>query len=254
MYRHSLLWHFLWLASPVVQGIIVWLMIRRRLYREFPMFLLYTAFQVLFSPALFVLDHLSGVAIQQYWYANWAGNIVNVLLRFAIIYEIFHHIFRSYVALQSLGAFLIRWAVVLLLLAAVLVTIYAPANADDYRILAGLKILNRTVSLVQCGLMLFLFFFSSYFGLSWRSHLFGIGFGLGILASVQLAISTFGVQAGRIEASGIVDLVWFGAYDCCVLLWLSYLLAPEPARRPITGVPAHNLESWNLELQRLLQR
>jgi hypothetical protein len=254
MYRHSLLWHCLWLASPALQAIIVWLMIRRRLYREFPMFFLYTAFQVLLSPTLFVLDHLNAVTIEQYWYANWAGDSVNVMLRFAIIYEIFKNLFRSYSTLQNLGALLMRWTVVLLLLVAVLVSIYAPATADDHKILVGLKMLNRTVGLVQCGLVLFLFLFSSYFGLSWRSHLFGIGLGLGIFASAQLAVSTFIVQAGRNEMMGIVDIVWFGAYDSCVLIWLFYMLAPEPARRPVMGVPAHNLETWNLELQRLLQR
>ena len=218
------------------------------------MFIVYTGFQVLLTPAMFALDHVNGISGEQYWYADSVGEIINVLLRFAIIHEIFHHLLRPYVALQDFGTRLIRWAVVLLLLVAVLVTIYAPPNADGPRLIVGLQLLNRTVSLVQCGLMLFLFLFSSYFGLSWRSHLFGIGLGLGVFASLQLALYAFLAHVALLQAKGLVELIWFGAYDSCVLIWLFYFLAPEPARRPVTGVPAHNLESWNLELQRLLQR
>jgi len=43
------------------------------------------------------------------------------------------------------------------------------------------------VSVVQCGLILFLFVFAAHFRLSWRRPVFGITLGFGIAASVHLA-------------------------------------------------------------------
>jgi hypothetical protein len=43
-------------------------------------------------------------------------------------------------------------------------------------------------------------------------------------------------------------------YHLCVLLWLGYLFVPEPAVQHIEVLPSSDLESWNDELERLLQR
>jgi len=67
MYPHSFLWHYLWIAPHALQIIIAIIMIRRKLLREFPMFLTYTIFQVVLEGTLFVLDHIPAVTGYQYW-------------------------------------------------------------------------------------------------------------------------------------------------------------------------------------------
>jgi len=89
------------------------------------------------------------------------------------------------------------------------------------RVVVGLKLLDRTVSLVQCGLVLILFVFSTYFGLSWRNYAFGSGLGLGIFASVQLGLVTLMAHVGMLESVALFDIVGFVAYDSCVLIWRS---------------------------------
>jgi hypothetical protein len=42
-----------------------------------------------------------------------------------------------------------------------------------------------------------------------------------------------------------------GGFHFAVLVWLFYLLAPEPGLNRVIGIPDHNLELWNKELQRL---
>ena len=45
------------------------------------------------------------------------------------------------------------------------------------------------------------------------------------------------------------------AYNLSVLIWFYYLLVPQRSViTPVVPVPAHNLELWNQELERLLQR
>ncbi len=251
MYPHSFLWHYLWLAPHALQVFIVLTMVRRKLVHEFPVFLTYTAFQVIQGGTLFALDHMPSVSALQYWETYWVGLVVTIVLRFALIHEIFSHVFREYPALQELVPLLFRWAAALLLLVAVAVFAYARA-ADGYRFLVGVHVVNRAVSLIQAGLLVFVFLFSSYFKLSWRSYVYGIALGLGIFASVDLATSAIRASVGPALGNDQFDLITMITYHCCVLVWLVYLLAPESSRRAVKGLPDDNLERWNSELERLL--
>jgi len=147
------------------------IMIRRRLVREFPVFLTYTLFQIVMGGTLFMLDHISAVSADQYVNAQWVDTIGSIVLRFALIYEIFNRIFDPYPALAELGRILFRWGVVVLLLVAVAVAARAPN--DSTPLLSGIHVANCAVSLMQSGLLVFLFLFSSYFGLSWQNYVYG---------------------------------------------------------------------------------
>src|ERR1700760_2624017 len=98
MHPHSFLWHYLWLAPHAFQVVIFVVMIRRRLYREFPVFFAYLLYEAIQGFVLFVLDHLSSVTASQYWTVNWIGSFGSIALRFGLIWEIFSHVFRPYPA------------------------------------------------------------------------------------------------------------------------------------------------------------
>jgi len=254
MYPHSLLWHYLWLAPLALQVVIVTTMIRRKLCQEFPMFLVYTIFQVVLNATLFVLDHAPSVTAYQYRYAEWVDEVGSIVLRFAVIQEVFSVVFRSYPALKELGTLVFRWTIAVLVLVAVAVAAYG-AGGYGPGLLSGLALLDRAVAIVQCGLLLFLFLFSSYFGLSWRHYVFGIALGLGVFSSMQLATAAVQAEMGLlVPGSEVLDFIVMGTYHCSVLIWLFYLLVPERARGTARRVPSHNLEEWNNALQRLLQQ
>lgn len=248
---HSTTWHFLWLAPVVLQLFIAVVMIRRKLHREFPAFFAYTVFNPILSAVLFWLDHAEWVTAYQYRYTEWIGDVGTIVLRFAVIQEIFSVVFHSYPVLRQLGMRLFRWSAVLLLLVAAVVSAYGNSS-EIPGIVRGLAVLDRAVAIVQCGLLACLFLFSSYFGLSWRNFVFGIALSLGIFSSVQLATSA--LRAGFGAGEGLFDLVVMGTYNLCALIWTVYVLVPERERTRIVSMPEHDLSSWNYELQRLLQR
>ena len=254
MYRHSLLWHLSWLFSPFVQTLLVALMMRRKLNKEFPFFFAFSIASALLDCTLFGLDHLGSVSGELYWHVSWFGQSLVFLLRFGIIGETIAHLLRPYPALRHLGIAVFRWAMVVLILVAVAVARFVPAVDGTPPLLAGLLVLMRTVNLVQCGLIVVLFVFSSYFGLSWRSRVFGIALGLGIIASVNLALTAIGTQIGATEKGYIHDFVVFFTYDTSLLIWLAYFLLPEPAPRAVNNVPANNLQIWNQEIEKFLLR
>ena len=114
--------------------------------------------------------------------------------------------------------------------------------------------LDRTVSILQGGLLIVLFLFSKYFALSWRTHGFGIALGLGIFACVELATSAVWLQLGTMESHRIlINVMGQAVYLGCVFIWLFYLARPEtvPAA-DAKALPPQDLEIWNRELERLL--
>jgi hypothetical protein len=253
MYPHSLLWHYLWIAPPALQLVVAIIIVHRKLHKEFPAFLLYITFEIVFNSVLFVLDHDPSITWYQYRWAESGGDGLSIVLRFAVIQEIFSIVFRSYPSLNHLGTVMFRWVAIVLVAVAVAVAFHTPGGDYAPHIVAGLMVLDRAIAIVQCGLLLFLFLFSSYFGLSWRSYVFGIAAGLGIFSAVQLAIVSIRTQV-LVESRLFLDFLPMITYHCCVLIWLFYLLVPEPVPRAAPLVPTHDLESWNRELQRLLQR
>lgn len=250
MYPHSFLWHYLWVAPHALQIVIAIVMVRRGLWREFPVFFAYTVFQIVEGGTLFVLDHSAAVSADQYWCAHWVCLAIDVALRFAIIFEIFTSVFQKYPGLKQLTHVVFRRATIVLLFVAILVAARAPDDGT-FPILSRVHLLDLGVGVMQSGLLMLLIGFASYFGLSWRSPAYGIAFGLGILASVRLAIEAVRVWTGPV-AGYAFDFVTMATYHCCVVIWLVYLLAPETVRRPLQELPDNNLEQWNAELQRLL--
>jgi hypothetical protein len=129
--------------------------------------------------------------------------------------------------------------------------VYSP-GAGFQRMDIGLVFIGRTVSLIQIGLLVILFVFSSYLGITWRHLVFGIALGLGLFSTVDLAAAALRVQSVSNWMNYFLDFVTMVTYHVCVVVWLCYILAKEVERPPVQHVPENNLEQWNAELERLL--
>lgn len=145
----------------------------------------------------------------------------------------------------------LRWTRAALALIGILCAIYAPGD-EGAKVIGGLAVINRGVAIVQCGLLLFLMCFSRLLGLSWRGFAFGIAFGIGVVASVDIATYAIRAQAGGEELARAINLLTTGSYLICSLIWLGYILAPERTRSVATNVSGEEMDSWNRELRRWL--
>jgi hypothetical protein len=123
---------------------------------------------------------------------------------------------------------------------------YSSGTAPD-NFLVGVRVLERSVTMIQAGLLLFLFLFSRMFGLSLRSYTFGIAFGFAIFASTEIASWTLGLAALTEHSRSILDLLPTGSYHVSVLVWLGYLLAAE---KPVgaASYPVPEMDQWSGEL------
>jgi hypothetical protein len=242
----------LWFGPRVVQIIILFLLIKRGLYREVPIFTAYTAFSlckfiVLVVLNYYVIDH----AAYFRWYSLGLG--ISTALRIGIICEIFTHVFAAHAALRNIQTPLFRWTAVSFLIVAFVFAAYTNPSTTDPTWF-NVHLLERSANIVLAGLILVLFLFSQYLRLSWSRLVFGIALGLGVLCSLELAFAAIRSQIGT-SAHAALDLVDMGTYQCCVLIWLAYVLLPErsPAHVP-ADVPENDLELWNNEIRNLLRQ
>jgi len=252
---HSLLWHYLWVAPNLLLLVLALILWTQKLHKQFPVFLTFAVLIAIEQLALYVTDILPWVAPGTWWRIFWAGLLLEALVKFALIGEIFGLVFGRYPSLAKLGKLLIRGVGVVLVLVATVAAAYTPKD-NVYWILSGAHVLEQTIYLIECGLILFLFGFAAHFNLRWSRSSFGIALGLGISACVHLA--TWALAAnGNFSARyrHFLDFPNMFAYHVCVLIWFYYLLVPQKSvTTPAVFLPEHNLELWNRELERLLQQ
>ncbi len=252
---HSLLWYYLWVAPNFFLLVLSALIWRRKLYKQFPVFLVYAVVVAVEQLTLCVADLLPSVSPTSWWYLFWAGLLAEAVVKFALIGEIFSAVAGSYPSLAKLGKSLITGVGVVLVLLATLAAAYTPKD-NIYWIVSGAHLLEQTTYLIECGLILFLFLFAAYFKLHWSRSSFGIALGLGASACVHLA--TWALMAnGNFSAQYrvLLDLLNLATYHVCVLIWFYYLLVPQKSvTTSVVPPPEHNLAVWNRELERLLHQ
>src|SRR4051812_42314543 len=182
--------YILWLAAPIMQLGILLTMDRKKLRVDFPFFFNYTIFQIVTVVVLFSIHQFATRASYTYFYAYWTTTAISIGLGFAVIYEVFAYSLRPYAGLRDLGTVLFRWAALLLVLISGIAAAASASGSDIHRITMGIASVERSVRLMQCGLLVFVLLSSSYLGLSLKNFASGIGFGFGIFAASDLIIAS----------------------------------------------------------------
>jgi hypothetical protein len=253
---HSPLWYYLWVAPNILLLIIAVLIWRRKVYNQFPVFLVFAIGIAIEQLTLCAADVLPWVSPTTWWYMFWAGLLLEALLKFCLIGELFGAVFSQYTSLAKLGKLLISGVGVVLVLLATLAAAHTPKD-NIYWIVSGAHILQQTIYMIQCGVVLFLFLFAAYFRLHWNRSSFGIGLGLGLSACVHLAtwaLMANGNFSPRYRVS--LDFLNMATDHVCALIWGYYLLIlPQRSSKPGSSPPLeYHLEVWNKELERLLHQ
>jgi hypothetical protein len=230
----------LWSAQPVLQSGVAAVLWRRKLYRQFPVFCWFLLAQVANFGVLFPL-WLTGNRGMYFW-PFWVGEVVNAVLGFKVIQEIFLDVFRPYRTLKDLGTLVFKWAGVVMLLVAVVV---AFSNSFyENPLVHALTTLQRSIRIAQLGMILFLLLFSRFLGVSRKQLSFGIALGFGLFAGVDLLL--LALHSGGLVTHDNFNLINMLTYDVAIVIWLSYTLSRQAARDPA----ANRLQTqrWENEL------
>jgi hypothetical protein len=217
----------LWSAQPVLQLVLAVIMYLRKMHRSFPMFFTYTVAQIAFFLIVFPLEKIGPYSL--YFYTYWATMFISVVLGFRVIHEVFLDVFRPYHTLRDLGTVLFRWAGLVMLMVAAVVAASTAGGAED-PLANGILILQRSMRVVQVGLVLFLLVFSRYLGTNWKQKSFGVALGFGGYAGVELSLVAMNWWQSNVHHQSLSAFVNIVAYDLAILVWTGYMLAPAAER------------------------
>jgi len=246
-------WHgqsvslYLWCAQPILQSVVAAIFWRRKLNKRFPVFFFFLLAQVAIFSIIFPL-WFAGYSPKIYFISFWLGDAISAFLGFKVIHEIFLDVFRPYHTLKDLGTLLFRWAGVVLLLVSVVV---AFSNSFDHSpLIHAVTTLQRSVRIVQLGLILFLLLFSRYLGVSRKQVSFGISLGFGLFAGVDLMM--YALRSGGFVGQSQLNLTNMVTYIVAIFIWLGYSLSRQAVRLEPNHLQTQRWEQSLADLQRPL--
>ena len=239
---HSVVF-YLWWAQPILQSAVLAILWRRNLHKTFPVFFVFLLAQVVNFAVIYPL-WLFGYP-KMYFVLFWLGEAVNAVVGFKVIHEIFLDVFRPYHTLKDLGTLLFRWAGVVMLLVSVVV---AFSNSfDQSPLIHAVTTLERSVRIVQLGLILFLVLFSRFLGVSRKQISFGISLGFGLFAGMDLMM--YALNSGGFVKQGTFNLINMSAYNLAILVWLGYSLSRKAVRGAANPLQTQRWEQSLADLQ-----
>ncbi len=215
----------LWIMHPLLQMGIAAFMVRRGLLKQFKFFFAYILTQIVGFAILFPAFVWRSYAAVFYLY--WASNAISVTCGFLVIHEVFVDMFKFFHTLRDLGSVLFKWAGLVMLLVAAVVSVSANSPHMSPWIQAIITS-QRCVRIIQVGMVMFLLFFAQYVGVSRKQHSFGIALGFGTFAVIELILICSWV--GNHLGDPWMSIINMTAYNASLTLWLTYVAVKRPIR------------------------
>jgi hypothetical protein len=228
----------LWIVSIIGAALLVSYIWKKKLHREFPIFFSFLVAETAFDLLNFVLNVLLSNVLhrqlyrQAYYYSYWTGIAVTTCLGFFVLQEIFRNIFRPYESLRTFSSTLFRWSTLVLMMVGVIMALSSgPSRTLHGAVTNYIYTIDRSVQLMQCGLVLFMYLFARQLGLTEGHRVFGITIGFGLRAAVQLLTVTLYSRYSTSAMATVVDHVSMSIYLIALVIWAVYMYRPEPERR-----------------------
>jgi hypothetical protein len=178
-----------------------------------------------------------------YFYFYWSSFAIESILMLAVICSMYRLAMAPLKGLQNLGMLIFSWVAGISVLLALGLSA-APHVTTTHYILNFVSQMQRTQSILILCLLLFVCFAIRPMGLSYRSRIFGVSLGLGIMATNNLIQSSW-VAHTSTGLYGFMTTV--NDVVCCLnlLTWTLYFAFPEPKRRIITLPTTSPFLRWN---------
>ncbi|HLJ30344.1 MAG TPA: hypothetical protein VKY85_26805 [Candidatus Angelobacter sp.] len=214
------------LIAPVILVILIFIFVRRGLYREFPFFFVYILYSPLATARAFI--HRPMLHFVCYWITEAIYGILALL--------VMREVFRRLFALPSASFRWFRWLLSLTVLALLIVTLwetfYHPLRHGRIpRWVSGIYWFDVGVHALEGTILLLVLALTTVFPVAWRQYEFSILTGFGISASVTMVADLLRFQFG----SNYETFFRYGppiAYIAATLIWLQAFFRPPKTTRP----------------------
>jgi hypothetical protein len=177
-----------------------------------------------------------------YFYFYWSAFAIESILMLAVICSMYRLAMAPLKGLQNLGMLIFSWVAGISVLLALGLSA-APHVTTTHYILNFVYQMQRTQSILILCLLVFVCFAIRPMGLSYRSRIFGVSLGLGMMATTSLIQSAWIGHTKWMYGSmtAINDMM----YCLTLAVWAVYFALPEPKRRIITLPTTSPFLRWN---------
>jgi hypothetical protein len=238
-------------AEPILLAVALIALLRSREQKRFPALFAYVALRLGSSVVLHFLLQIhrfvsidNATAYGLYFYTYWASYVAGAVVVFLVIQELFQFSMDPFPGLKWLGTISFRWVACISFVAA-MAAMLTPGGKGDRFLLGLVAQAMRCESIFILSLLLFLLIAAGKLGLSYRSRVFGISFGFGIMAASDLIFSAAFLHFGHNMMSSTLSVVTTCTSLLTLVVWSAYFLQREPARQAAVLDPSSHLERWN---------
>ncbi|MDW5264867.1 MULTISPECIES: hypothetical protein [Acidobacteriaceae] len=183
------------------------------------------------------------LAYRLYFYVYWGSYALEAVLSLLVVYSIFKLSMAPLKGLQTLGMLIFRWVAAISVAVSIGIAI-APHHSGLDFVIALVTQIQQTSSILTLCLLLFVCFAIRPMGLSYRSRIFGISLGLGILATTDLVRAAW-LSHFSTNMYSSVNMISELAMCAALCIWAVYFAFPEPKRRLIVLPTTSPFLRWN---------
>src|SRR3984885_14031993 len=202
----------LYAAEPILMVVAMIALLRSREQRRFPALFAYVSLRLGSTVLLHLLLQVRRVvaidaatAYAWYFYTYWATYVAGAVVVFLVIQEMFQSSMDPSPGLKWLGTISFRWVACISFVAASAALLTPGGNGNRF-VLAIVAQAMRCESIFILSLLLFLMVAAGKLGLSYRSRVFGISFGFGIMAASDLVVSAAFLHHGQSIVTSTISL------------------------------------------------
>jgi hypothetical protein len=235
--------------EPILCALLVYFLIRAKAVRQFTYLFALLCVRLVCSLVSFPLLLLGGrgiierhLAYQIYFYVYWTSYALEAVLSLLVIYSIFRLAMAPLKGLQTLGMLVFRWVAAISVAVAIGVAVTPHLSGIKFMV-AMITQLQQTSSILTLCLLLFVCFAIRPMGLSYKSRIFGVSLGLGVLATVSLVNAAWLTHSPNMYST--ISLINGLAVGVTLLMWSAYFAFPEPKRRIIVLPTTSPFLRWN---------
>ena len=220
----------------------------RRQIRQYRALALFLATRVTSFAILVPLMRMAGkqltpvAAYRGYFYVFWCGYAIEAILGFFIIFSIYNLAMAPLRGLQRLGRLMFRWAAGIAIAIAFTMA-FGPHVTSTKFIIRAVTQLQQTQSVLTLCMLLFVCLAIRPMGLSYRSKVFGVSLGLGVIATADLVGAAWLSHFSNMYS--IYNIVTGSAICITLFIWTGYFAIPEPRRRMIILPTTSPFLRWN---------
>ena len=224
----------LWFAYILAETALLGLFCSKRLWRTFPMFFTYCAWDLCSNIAVYVISRSYSPQSSFYATTYLIQTAIDSLLQFGVLVEL------TWSLLRPLRASLSRFALVpicaLVLVAGAIIWPFAslPGIAHVQRVVHILMQLQQTVAILRVCFFLALVACSQWLSVGWRDRELQVVTGLGFYSTISLAVAMlYTHQTTQFQYRHLNEIV-IGSYILSLFYWLFSFAQKEVARREFT--------------------